>query len=194
MGVEVRQFGPECLARYERVSIAFHVESVFRVEDADGGLVGLRLVEQPVAEPYGIDYDERKQERPSRWPQRFDTSRWGFFLAVDGAETVGAAAVAWRSANLWLLGGGDDLAALWDIRVAPRRRGQGVGTALFERAADYARRLGCRGLKIETQNINVLACRFYAARGCRLGCIDRHGYAGVAGAADEVMLLWYLDL
>ena len=49
-------------------------------------------------------------------------------------------------------------------------------------------------LKIETQNNNVAANRFYQAMGCRLGVIHRFAYAGIAGVEDEVMLLWYLAL
>ena len=49
-------------------------------------------------------------------------------------------------------------------------------------------------LKAETQNVNVAACRFYAAMGCRLGAIHRFAYAGQPHVAGEVMLLWYLDL
>jgi len=84
-----------------------------------------------------------------------------------------------------------DLAVLWDLRVAPARRGAGVGTALFRAAAAHASAHGCRQLKIETQNINVAACRFYARRGCTLGAIHRFAYPGLP---DEVQLLWYRTL
>jgi hypothetical protein len=49
----------------------------------------------------------------------------------------------------------------------------------------------CRQLKVETQNINVPACRFYARQGCVLGVIDRFAYPTLP---DEVQLLWYKDL
>ena len=49
-------------------------------------------------------------------------------------------------------------------------------------------------MKIETQNVNVPACRFYAQQGCHLGAILRYGYAGCPEVAHEAMLLWYLDL
>ena len=60
--------------------------------------------------------------------------------------------------------------------------------------ADWARARGCRQLKVETQNINLPACHFYAAQGCRLGAIHRHAYARHPELAGETMLLWYLDL
>ena len=72
-----------------------------------------------------------------------------------------------------MLEGRRDLAVLWDIRVSPEARRQGVGSALFERVAAWAQLHGCRQLKIETQNTNVRACRFYERQGCQLRAIDR---------------------
>ena len=77
-----------------------------------------------------------------------------------------------------MLGGRDDVAVLWDIRVSPRERGRGTGSALFRAAGDWAGARGFRWLKIETQNVNVPACRFYQKMGCTLGAIDRFAYPG----------------
>ena len=90
-----------------------------------------------------------------------------------------------------MLEGRDDLAVLWDIRVSPKHRGQGIGRRLMDRVASWARVRQCRWLKIETQNTNVPVCRFYASCGCRLGGIHPGAYTDLP---DEVMLLWYLDL
>jgi hypothetical protein len=50
-------------------------------------------------------------------------------------------------------------------------------------------------LTIETQNTNVAACRFYAARGAELRGIVHHAYAAEAEPiASEVQLQWWLDL
>jgi hypothetical protein len=46
-------------------------------------------------------------------------------------------------------------------------------------------------LKIEPQNVNVQACRFYQNMGCTLGAIDRFAYPGQAG---EVQLLCWKAL
>ena len=195
MAIEINQVGPEALGRYAEIPIRFRVESVFRVEQAEGGLGGLRLIEEPLATPYVKDYDEDDHpEGVMHWPRRFDVSTWMFLMAFDEGKAVGGAAVAFRSPGIHMLQGCDDMAVLWDLRVDPDHRGRGIGTALFDRSAAWAREQGCRGLKIETQNINVRACRFYAARTCRLGAIDRYGYAGDPRVAHEVMLLWYLDL
>jgi hypothetical protein len=44
---------------------------------------------------------------------------------------------------------------------------------------------------VETQNINVPACRFYARQGCVLGAIHPDAYPDLP---DEVQLLWWLEL
>jgi GNAT superfamily N-acetyltransferase len=193
------QVGPDQLHLYASIPISFWVERVLRVQPVDGGLGGLCLVEEPVPEPYLKDYDniemeDPDQERPTRWPTTFDVSNWAFFLAFHNDTPVGGAAVAFDSPGVNMLEGRRDLAVLWDIRVHPGHRGQGVGSALFRRAAEWARSRNCRQLKIETQNINVPACRFYAAMGCHLGVINRYAYLSVPSIAHEVMLLWYLDL
>ncbi len=50
---------------------------------------------------------------------------------------------------------------------------------------------GWRQLKIETQNTNVGACRFYERQGCRLRTINR---AACPDLPDEIQLLWDEDL
>jgi ribosomal protein S18 acetylase RimI-like enzyme len=90
-----------------------------------------------------------------------------------------------------MLEGRRDLAVLWDIRVAPDARHQGVGSALFQKVEAKAKLHGCRQLMIETQNTNVGACRFYERQGCRLQTINRAAYPEYP---DEIQLLWYKDL
>ena len=90
-----------------------------------------------------------------------------------------------------MLEGRSDLAVLWDIRVLPENRRRGVGAALFGAAEAWALARHCRQLKVETQNVNVAACRFYAHRGCVL----RAAHDGVYPEwPDEAQLLWYKDL
>jgi streptothricin acetyltransferase len=196
MESEIRQAGPEELPRYALVPIRFWVHSLLRVEPIEGGLGGLRLIEDPVRPPYLKDYDAQGggEEGPTYWAVQFDVRHWGFFLAEEGARPVGAAAVAFDSPGVHMLEDRPDLAVLWDIRVHPSRRGHGIGTRLLHAAAVWARAQGAHQLKIETQNVNVAACRFYAAQGCALGAVHRYGYAGCPEVAHETMLLWYLDL
>jgi GNAT superfamily N-acetyltransferase len=194
MAVQIRTVGPEALALYAGVPIAFRVDSLLHVRLVDNGLGGMLLQEERLPRPYTKDYDAYEGGSPDRWPQRFDVRNWGFFLAQEGDRPVGAATVAWNTPGVHMLAGGTDMAALWDIRVHPDFRGQGIGKQLFWQAAAWARAHGCRLLKVETQDVNVLACHFYQRQGCALGEIDRYAYAGHPHVAHEVMLVWYLDL
>jgi len=188
--IQIIEIGPERLDEYDRLPSNFLVRAILQVELLDGGLGGMRLVEIPVAEPYVKDYDVG--EKPSDWAQQFDVRNWGFFLALDGGTPVGAAAVAFDTTGVFMLERRRDLSVLWDIRVMPA--GRGAGIPLFRHAAAWSRRRGCTQMKIETQNVNVPACRFYHKMGARLGEIHRYGYAAVPQVAHEVMLNWYLDL
>jgi GNAT superfamily N-acetyltransferase len=178
------------LAEYARIPIAFEVRSVLDVEARGGGLGGFALAERAVEVPWIKDYDQG-EDRPLRWARRFDVSRWRAFAAHVDGRMVGGAVVAWNTPGVHMLEERRDLAVLWDIRVLPSARGQGVGAALFRAAQAWARERGCRQMKIETQNVNVPACRFYARMGCELGAIHRFAYPDLP---DEVQLLWYREL
>lgn len=195
MCVTVDEVGVDQLARYAEIPIAFEVRSELRVVPVPGECSGLLLKEHRVEPAYIKDYDGHgEDENPAAWPRRFNVAAWAFFLASTGGRPVGGAAVAFGTPEVHMLEGRLDLAVLWDIRVRPEFRRQGVGTRLFQRAVEWAKARGCAQLKVETQNVNVPACRFYMSRGCHLGAIHRYAYAGCAAVAHEVMLLWYLDL
>ena len=191
MTIEVREEPiAAALAEYAGVPIAFTVRVVLDVVVRESGLGGLLLVPRDVDEPYEKDYDAL-DGGPAGWPARFDLSRWTLFAARREGRMVGGAVVAWDTPGVEMLEGRRDLAALWDIRVAPDARSRGVGAALFRAAEAWAADRGCRRLKIETQNVNVPACRFYARQGCVLGAIHRFAYPDLP---DEAKLLWYRDL
>lgn len=191
-----RQIGSDELDLYASVSCAFQVTSIFRVEPVERGLGGLRLVEEPVAVPYEKDYDHIGEEDsgPRSWLQELGTEHWEFHLALDGDRPAGAIALFYALPGISVVNGQRDVADLWDLRVSPGYRGQGLGSRLFHLAAACARQSGFRRMRIETQNVNVSACRFYAAMGCTLEAINRNGYAATPDVAHETMLLWYFDL
>jgi len=109
---------------------------------------------------------------------------------VSGSR-VGGATVTFDTPGLTMLEGRRDLSVLWDIRIAPNARGKGIGSALFEKVEAWARAQGCRQLKIETQNVNVRACLFYARHGCELRAVHHAAYPGLP---EEIQFLWYKDL
>lgn len=188
--VEVATDPVAALADYASVPIAFEVRSVLDVSEP-AGESGYVLTERRLDTPYLKDYDAVPGEHPSGWPGRFDVSSWGVFAARVEGRRVGGVAVAFRTPGLDPLEGRGDVAVLWDVRVAPEARGQGVGAALFRAAEAWARSRGCSRLVVETQNVNVAACRFYARMGCLLGAVDRDAYPSRVG---ETQILWYKDL
>jgi ribosomal protein S18 acetylase RimI-like enzyme len=191
MNLEITEEPINAAAELAHVPIAFRVESVLDVSSRDSGLGGLILSERRLDTPYLKDYDTLEDEGPTHWSARFDVSNWGLIVARLNGVLVGAAVVAFNTEGISLLEGRKDLAVLWDIRVSPERRGRGIGSALFRAVEGWAAARRCKQLKIETQNTNVPACRFYAGRGCELGTINRLAYPG---DVDEVQLLWYKTL
>ena len=187
--VEVTEERPPDWRAYGTVSIAFESATVLDVAARETG--GFALRERPLDVPLARDYDAFAGEGPARWAKRFDVSRWGVLVArADGRRAGGAVLVA-DTPGVDMLEGRTELAVLWDLRVAPGRRGAGVGTRLFHAAEAWARERGKAALKIETQNIHPAACRFYAAMGCELRAAIPDAYEGLPG---EVKLLWYKPL
>jgi GNAT superfamily N-acetyltransferase len=191
MTIEIAEEPMAALPGYARVPIIFTVDRVLDVTNRDDGSGRFALSERRLEVPYEKDYDAIAGEGPLHWGRRFDLSKWALFTARFAQRIVGGATVAFDTPGLTMLEGRRDLAVLWDIRVVPDARRQGVGSALFQRAETWAQLHGCRQLKIETQNINVWACRFYERLGCQLQAIDRAAYPQLP---QEIQLLWYKDL
>ncbi len=170
------------LAEHVRIRNAFEAEVVFDVVP-----VGARykLCERRLITPFSKDYDQA--EDPMTWAEQFDTRNWALFGAFEGSERVGGAVVAHDTPAVDLLEDRKDLAVVWDLRVAPRVRRRGVGAALFRAVEEWAHAKGCRELKVETQNTNVGACRFYSRQGCEL----KEANVGAYGDwPEEVQLFW----
>jgi GNAT superfamily N-acetyltransferase len=178
------------LAAYGSVPIAFEVRSTFDVEVVDGGLGGIVLSERAVEAPYVKDYDAY-EGGPVRWRERWDISNWGVISAFLEGRRVGGVVVAFDTPGVYKLEERKDIAAVWDLRVHPAHRHKGIGSRLFGEAISWAKDKKCHLLKVETQNINVPACRLYAKQGCTLGAVNRYAYREFP---DEVELIWYMLL
>ena len=188
--VQVAEDPSRDFASYASIPIAF-VTSLQREVLSERRLTGFHLVERRLDTPLEKDYDTIPGNHPTDWPARFDVSNWGMLVARVMGRRVGGAMVALETQGLDMLEGRADLALLWDIRVMPGLRGRGVGSALIGAAETWAASREARSMKVETQNVNPDACRFYSARGYTLDWIDRHAYAELP---DEVQLLWYKEL
>ncbi len=174
---------------YSEINISFRVESIYEIDRIDAGLGGFKLFEREVKEPYVKNYDH--EETPQDWMKKFDVSNWRLFFAQDSDEVLGGAAVAWDTDGVYMLDDRKDMTVLWDIRIKPEHRGNGLGSKLLSEAENWAVEKECRLMKIETQNTNVNACKFYRKMGYHLGGVHEYAYAGFP---EEIMFLWYKKL
>ncbi|MGM0405390.1 MAG: GNAT family N-acetyltransferase [Thermoplasmatota archaeon] len=192
MDIRLKEISFEEIDEYVEIPITFKVNRIYDIRLIDEGLGGIKLVEKELDENYMKDYGDDSDLKGLE--DEFDTSNWGFFTAYVEDELVGGVIIAYDTEGVNMLSGRDDMAVVWDIRVHPEYRGKGVGYKLFKKAVDWSKKRDCKLLKVETQNINVPACRFYVRQGCKLGCIDRYAYSKEENLSHEVMLLWYLEL
>jgi GNAT superfamily N-acetyltransferase len=176
---EIAELPPGQLDQYARLPIAFEVASVFDVgeETTDTVLLRQRFIQQP----YLKDYDSIEGASPASWPSLFGEFEWQMFAAKVNNELVGGALAFVHPRD------GERMMVLHDLRVSFDARRKGVGRALFRTAESWGRAKGCTALEVETQNINVPACKFYDSQGCKLREINRAAYAELP---HEIQLLW----
>lgn len=79
-----------------------------------------------------------------------------------------------------------------DFAVGVEFRRCGVGRALMQKAVDWAKAKQLPGIMLETQDVNVPACRFYEKFGFTLRGFDTYLYKGLNPIIDEIALYWYL--
>lgn len=182
--MQIQQAKVSDLAQYAEIPISFMVNSIMEV--SGDSPESFTLSEHPVSKPWLNDYDIHSS--PLLLPTRFDLSNWAVFLASNDVKPIGGCIVAHNTPGVDMLQGRTDLAVLWDIRVDPNYRGRSIGSRLFETAIAWARSRGCIELHVETQNINVPACRFYQNMGCTLLRVVRGAYGD---CPDEHQLIWH---
>jgi len=183
----------ESLAKYSKIPISFETVTQFQIKVVKNGLGGIVLSEKPLKSILKKDYDQLEEEGLTRWLKQFDTSKWTIFFALENDVIVGGAIVVLWTPGIRMFQGRQDIALVWDIRVLPEWRRSGIGTKLFSRAVIWSKKNGCRFLKVETQNTNPSACKFYVKQGCQLGEINRFVYTDPR-VIEETMLVWYRDL
>ena len=177
------QCGPvRDLHDYVAISSAFDSNAIL---DVAGEGDRCRLIERALHKPFHKDYDA--VENPLRWPVLFDVSNWALFSACEQGRGIGGAIAAWKTSGVDMLEGRSDLVVVWDLRVAPQARGQGVGSALFRAIEAWGRSRSCTQLKVETQDVNVAACRLYQSCGCTLAQVNRGAYREFP---QETQLIW----
>ena len=118
------------------------------------------LLDSPDA--FGSTFGEESSQVEHSW-RDWAAGRWrggdAAVFAVRGADAaVGTATGAEYEAE-------PGVAHVYAMWVAPDARGTGVGRALLEAVADWARDRGCERLVLQVTETNETARRFYAACG-----------------------------
>ena len=103
-----------------------------------------------------------------------------FFALLDG-QCVGQIH-AYRDWN--------GMALIWDIRVRRECRMRGIGCKLMDTVVAWAKENGFLALRLETQNNNAAACRFYSRYGFLLMGVDLAVYMATP-YKGETALYWY---
>jgi ribosomal protein S18 acetylase RimI-like enzyme len=132
MSIEIMEIREDRLLEYAKIPIAFEVKSVYQIDLINNGISGMSLTEKEVVTLYMKDYDSYEDGSPENWVNLFNMRNWGIFLAIDNNKAIGGATIAFNTPEIRMLDGRKDLTVLWDIRVRPEYRHQGIGTMLFK--------------------------------------------------------------
>lgn len=182
--ITIRPMTADDIPRLEDIQPGFTSATILEIERTGSGIeTGWRLVERTLDQPYekGSAYDfDRNEQRNIR--ERFQRGDGLHLVAECGGRIVGILDMTpeeWNS-TVWV----------WNLMLDHTIRRQGIGKALFDRAADWARRYGYRALIVETQTNNVPACKFYVAMGCHLDGLRMAYYHNDDLQRGEVALFW----
>ena len=134
-------------------------------------------------EIYEQSYMKVYPNDPCDYAAYIDNSDKTVFFAYSDKECIGQIILK-RDWNRY--------AFIEDICVAKSARGQGVGTALIQKAIEWAKNSDLSGLALETQDNNLLACRFYAKCGFVIGAVNTMLYRNFSDN-EEFAVFWYLQ-
>lgn len=175
------------LSKYDTIPFYYKTNKKYELKKINNGLGGI-LLELVDTNEYYKDFGKKTNS----WMKMFDLSNWVIFGAYNEKnEIIGGSVLATKTKNCHMLEGRNDLAVLWDLRVMDKYQHQGIGQNLFNLCREYAKESGFKQLKVECQNTNPNAVKFYHKQGMVLCSIKEYAYSD---CLNEVQLLWYLDL
>lgn len=164
--------------------VTSRVYDVVREEDEDH--VRWTLTESELRRPFSKLYDNG---RVDEWLASYgdagppDALRFeGAFEAQDLAGLLTWRPMDWNE-TVWLV----------DLRVREECRGRGVGSTLVGFLQDETRRMGMRGIMVETQTTNVPAISFYRKHGFAISGVNDHLYSNRDLERQEVALLLFWE-
>ncbi|MEK4667788.1 GNAT family N-acetyltransferase [Niallia sp. FSL R7-0271] len=97
------------------------------------------------------------------WDDYINKENKIIFLAFIGDEYIG---------QIRLIKDWNKFCYIENIAVCKDYRKNGVGKTLFATAEQWAIQMSLRGISLEAQDDNLLACKFYIKQGMELGGVD----------------------
>lgn len=168
---------PDDFALLDGLDISFTTDRIYRVIRDD---LSFRLVEERMEPPL------RKSYGPlSLYEDEIRAMEYAAIAERD-RTVAGFAAARFEPWNRRVV--------VQHLYVDARDRGRGIGRALIDGVAPFARAAGARCLWLETQNVNHPAICFYRRAGFRLCGLDESLYDPADPARGEVALFFVRDL
>lgn len=178
--VTLRRLLPDETSLLSQVMSGYSCEQRYRVERHESDvqtLFSLTLEDLPL--PYIKDF--RGEVTPAELQEYRQIAAEGLSIgAWDGDQPVGmgiASAQEWNR-TLWI----------WEFHILPAYHHQGVGRQMMESLAENGRAAGMRTMRVETQNTNVPAIRFYRAVGFHTEGVDVSFYSNDDIVSGEVAI------
>ncbi|MFB6612834.1 GNAT family N-acetyltransferase [Streptomyces sp. NPDC085524] len=179
-GIVCRPARPEDAGAIEALDGSFTTATVFEVGPADGGL-GFLLREVPADPPVYKEFPPEEHDEQGLGRGSGEDADARTYVALDGERVCGFVAAGYAAWNRRL--------TIEDIEVAPAHRGRGIGRALMDCAAEFARERGAEHLWLEVSSVNAPAVHAYRRMGFVLCGLDTTLYGGTPSAGERALFM-----
>lgn len=186
MAIIYREVKTDILSQYAAIPAQYSVRNKFSLSSVNHGLGGI-LFSLDTVTPAEERTPEMIYGAMAQWEQKWAIAHWGVMVAEERGVLIGGVVVAYDTPRMPQLEERRDMAQLMDIRVHPQYRREGMAEKLFQMGEAWAYNRGCKFLKAETQNTNVVACRFLVKQSCQLTSLNRFAYRHLP---EDVQLIW----
>jgi len=174
MNLRIEKLNLENMGDLKKIDDSFETNSALELKTRDGEIT-YEIREIPL---YKKTYGEIEEQE---WRSFINSETGAAFLAYKEDQIAGRISLKKHWNNF----------AFIDIAVDRLFRRQGIGRQLLSTAIEWARKQNFPGIILETQDINVSACKFYESCGCRIGGFDKFLYKGVNLPREETAVFWY---
>ncbi|WP_411102622.1 GNAT family N-acetyltransferase [Streptomyces sp. cmx-4-9] len=182
-GIVYRLARPGDAGAIEALDSSFTTDTVFAVEVGEAGFT---LRETPVDPPVRKvfppeEHDEQGVGAGAGAGAEDSAGDARTYVALDDGRVCGFAAAGYSSWNRRL--------TVEDIEVAPAHRGRGIGRALMECVAGFARERGADHLWLEVSSVNAPAVHAYRRMGFAFCGLDTALYGGTPAAGEQALFM-----